>query len=282
MTLDGNAVEEVAALAREGADAQVIYHDVVGAGLVVHTLRADQQIKVLDLEHALAVPRACRGEARIYEPADFVSYVNRLATDSTTLWAHPEQCRVTAVFDDHGAGGLPGWRRHRAVLVIRRDPEWQGWLARNGKLSGQEEFAEFIEDHLNTIIDPDPATMLEISTTFQARRNASFERGTRLQSGDVQLRWTEETTATAGTKGHLEVPERFTVRLAPYLGVDPVELQARLRYRINDGQLRIGYALHRPDVAEQEAFDRIRAFVGENTHVDMHLGEAPSSLHPSH
>lgn len=282
MTLDGNAVEEIAALAREGADAQIIHQDVADVGLVVHTLRHDQQIKVLDLEHLRPAPRACRGEALIYEPADFVSYVNRLATASTTLWAHPESCRVTAVFDDHTDGGTPGWRRHRAVLVIRRDPEWEAWLARNGKLGGQEEFAEFIEDHLTAIIDPDPATMLEVATSFQASRSGSFERGTRLQSGDVQLRWSENTAASAGTRGQLEVPERFTVRLAPYRGVDPVELQARLRYRINDGQLRIGYVLHRPDIAEQEAFDRIRAFVGENTHVDMHLGEPPASLRTSH
>lgn len=278
-TSNATAVTEAAELGRQAANANAIDYEEIQTGLIVRVVRQDERIQTVDLEHTLDAPHGCRGDAKIYEPADYIRYVNRLTTPSTTVWADPDRGTITAVFDDHETGAIPGWRRHRATLTVRRDPEWVAWAGQSGRLGSQEQFAEFIEDHLMAVVDPDPATMLEVATSFQARRNASFDRGTRLQSGDVQLRWTETTTATAGTKGQLEVPERFTVRVAPYLGVAPVDLQARLRWRINDGQLRIGFALHRPDLAEQEAFDHIRGLVDAETAVPIHLGEAPATLH---
>lgn len=283
--LDANAAaspNEVVAAAQLGAHAErskaVPYED-VEAGLVARILTDGERIQVADLEHLMAAPRAPRGDATIYEPADFVSYVNRLATPATTLWADPDRATITAVFDDHTDGHAGGWRRHRAVLAVRPDPDWQTWVGRSGRLGGQEDFAEFVEDNYAAVVDPDPATMLEVASTFQARKSSSFERGTRLTTGDVQLRWSETTSASAGSKGHLEVPEKFTVRIAPYLGVPKVDVLARLRYRIADGNLRIGYVLHRPDVALVEAFDRIRADVMTGVTSDTHLGPAPAQLH---
>lgn len=278
--VEGDAVRTAANLGAEATRARAVPAEDIQAGLVVRVLKDGERIDVTDLEHTLGAPYGPRGTAVIWEPADFVSYVNRLADAATTVWANPDAAMITAVFDDHTDSHTGGWRRHRANLVVRRDPEWQAWLGRSGVLGSQEEFAEHLEDHYGSVVDPDAATMLEIATSFQAHRNSSFERGTRLQSGDVQLRYSDTTQATAGSRGHLDVPETFTVSVAPFLGVAPVDIKARLRYRITEGRLRIGYVLHRPDLAEREAFDRIRADVIAGISVDAHLGEAPAQLHP--
>lgn len=280
IVIDGDAVRSAATLGADAERARAVPFEDVQAGLLVRVLKDGERIDVTDLEHTLGAPHGPRGSAVIWEPADFVSYVNRLASDATTVWANPDACMITAVFDDHTDSSIGGWRRHRANLVIRRDPEWQAWCGRSGILGSQEEFAEHLEDHYASVVDPDAATMLEVATTFQAHRNSSFERGTRLQSGDVQLRYSDTTQATAGARGHLDVPETFTISVAPFLGVTPVEIKARLRYRINEGRLRIGYVLHRPDVAEREAFDRIRADVITGITAQAHLGEAPPQIHP--
>jgi uncharacterized protein YfdQ (DUF2303 family) len=275
-----SGIADAANLGREAERSRGVPFEDVQSGLIARVLDRDERVEVVDLEHTLGAPHHAHGEASIYDPTDFVSYVTRLAGKGTTLWADPDHHKITAIYDDHAAEDAPGWRRHRAVLCLRTDEEWSAWCDKDGKLGPQEWFAEFIEDHAASVVTPDAATMLEIATTFQAVRNASFERGTRLQSGDVQLRWAETTTASAGAKGHLEIPERFTVKLAPYLGVTPVELPARLRWRIRDGHLAIGYKLHRPDLAIREAFDRIRAQVAQNVKVPIHLGAAPLNLHP--
>ncbi|WP_051580634.1 DUF2303 family protein [Pseudonocardia acaciae] len=277
--VNGTAVAEAADLARQAEAAKAVDQAQLERGLVVRVVRHDERIEVTDLEHILTTPREARGAVTVYDPLDFISYLNRLATPATTGWADPESGCVVAVFDDHQPE-RPGWRQHRATLHVRRDPEWAAWTGNDSQLGAQEWFAEFIEDHFMSIVEPDAATMLEISSTFQAARNSSFERGVRLQSGDLQLRFVEETTAKAGTRGQLEVPERFTIRVSPYLGVAPVDLTARLRYRIRDGHLGIGYQLHRPDLAEQEAFNRVRAAVAEHTQVPVHLGQAPTTLRP--
>lgn len=274
------AATTVERLAREAERGHAVPAADVDEGLVVRVLNSDERIEVTDLEHTLPAPHGPRGGATLWEPVDFVSYVNRLASPSTTLWADPDRSRITAVFDDHTSGDVGGWRRHRATLEVRCDPEWSAWRQRDGQLVSQEEFAEFLEDHFAAVVRPDAATMLEVATTFQAHRNSAFERGTRLQSGDVQLRYSDTTTASAGARGHLEVPETFVISVAPYLGVAAVEVTARLRYRISEGRLRIGFALHRPDLAEREAFDRIRAVVVGGVTSDVHLGEAPPQLHP--
>lgn len=280
ITPDDWGVRTVERLTREAERSNAVAFEDVQSGLIVRVVPEGERVDVTDLEYTLPAPHGPRGSAVLWEPADFVSYVNRLGSASTTVWANPDAAMITAVFDDHTDATTGGWRRHRANLVIRRDPEWTAWLSRSGVLGSQEEFAEHLEDHYASVVTPDAATMLEVATTFQAHRNSSFERGTRLQSGDVQLRYSDTTQATAGSRGHLEVPETFVISVAPFLGVAPVEITARLRYRISDGRLRIGYVLHRPDVAEREAFDRIRADVIAGIKADAHLGEAPPQLHP--
>lgn len=271
----------VADVARRAAEAGAITFEDVETGLVVRLHRHDEAIDVLDLERFLPDPRSVRGSANVTHPASFVGYVNRLADPRTTVWADQPGNRVTAVFNDHGGALAGGFRDHSAVFTPERDPDWLAWKERDRRLGTQESFAEFLEEHYGEIVRPDAATMLEIASTFQAKRSASFERATRLQSGDVQLRFSEETSATAGSKGHIEVPTVFVVALTPYVGVDPVEVTARLRYRIKEGgQLGIGYAFHRPEEIERKAFEDLVTLVrsGLREEIPVLYGPAPRAL----
>ncbi|MBB5154989.1 DUF2303 family protein [Saccharopolyspora phatthalungensis] len=248
------------------------------SSVVVRTLREDERLDVTNLEELLDRPRRPRGTALLTDPSDFATYVRRLSTTATTVWADDDDRTVTATFNDHLDGEQAGWRDHRAFLRVQRDEDWSAWLERNSTLMDQEVFAEHLEDRAHTVTNPDAATMLEVALTFQARRNASFSRGTRLDSGDVQLSWQEETTAKAGASGKLEVPEEFTITVAPFLGLTAVPVTARLRWRIRDGQLFIGYRLHRPDLVERTAFGEIRSMLANELEAPVLLGHAPSAF----
>jgi uncharacterized protein YfdQ (DUF2303 family) len=269
-------VQSAAELGRQTAQtAPAAPYDLTPASsVVVRAVRVDERIDTIDLERLLAAPRRMRGSVEVHDPADFAAYVQGMESKETTVWVDDVALRVTAVFNDHHAGGA-GWRDHTAVLEVRRDPDWQAWLARDNQLGGQAEIAEHLEDQVRVIVDPDAATMLEVATSFQARRNASFSRATRVDNGDVQLAWNEETTASAGSSGRLEVPRQFTLRLAPFIGVPPVELIARLRYRLKDGRLTIGYRLDRPDLAERHALVDIRAVIANTISSPVVSGTAP-------
>ncbi len=190
--------------------------------------------------------------------------------DQTTVWVHPTSGRVEAVFDDNGAE--PGYREHRAVLQLQPTPEWTYWAAKDGHMGGQEDFALHIEGGLAEIEQPAAADLLEIAQSFHATKNAAFRSALRLASGEQQFTYSEEIEAKAGRTGQLSVPTTFVLMLAPFVGEEERQVVAKLRYRLHDGRLQIGYQLERPDKVVREALDAVaeqlaakfpRVFVGE-------------------
>jgi uncharacterized protein YfdQ (DUF2303 family) len=213
--------------------------------------------EIIDLERFLSRPRRATGTVRPQTVDDLVRYVQRHDDEeSTTLWVDEDGQQVSAVLNDHPSG-QSAWGDHRAHLQLRLTPEWRRWTALDGKLVGQEDFAEHIELGLPEIVSPDGATMLEIAQSIEGSKSADFKSGHRLQDGNVAIEYVEQTSARAGQKGELDIPARFRLAIAPFLGEEPAEIQARFRYRIAGGGLRLGYLLERPELVIRESIDRI-------------------------
>lgn len=253
------------------------------APFVVERLRDDERLVVQSLESHLPRPLVQRGGVTIHDPSDFAELVNRLHDPNhTALYANVEAGQITAVFDDHAAANVAGWRQHRATLRLKADADWERWAAKDNQLQTQEEFAEFLEDVAHTVVDPDAATLYEIATTFRASVKAAYAGGIKAQSGDVEFTFKEETEAKAGVSGKLAIPQIITVRLAPWMGVDPVELVARFRFRLNGGNIRLAFSLLRPDRARDDAFALVLNNLRENVVEDVPLfkGAAPNEVTP--
>lgn len=60
--------------------------------------------------------------------------------------------------------------------------------------------------------------------------------------------------------------------LRPFQGSEPVALQARFRYRLDDGQLYLGVRLNEPDKALEDAFGRIVDHIQEASPVRINHG----------
>lgn len=260
MSDTNDLVTAAADLGRRDADRELTGTSVQpGAAVYVSKIRDDERVEVTNLERLLAAPLRPRGTAAIHHPEDFAEYVNRLGDPTyTTVWADPVAGKFVAVFDDHQDSDNAGWRSHTATLTLQDDPDWVAWMQRDGRLSDQAAFADHLEDLAHTVVSPDAATMIEVATSFNAKRSVNFASAVRVDSGDIALTYEEQTKASA-KKGTIEVPAEFVVRIAPFLGTEPSEIKARLRYRVGDGHLSIGYALLRPDVVRR---DIIAALVG--------------------
>lgn len=227
------------------------------------TTPAGGTTKVIDLDELREplnpYPSRKRGTVTVRDADSFNAYLDRHSTIHTEVWADRERGQIVAVINGHApkADGNPGHGDHRATLALRKTPAWQAWENLNGKMLGQAQFAEHIEDRQIDIVDPKPADMLEVVQTFKAAKKVDFESSQRLSSGEVVLEYRETVAAQAGKKGQLTIPERFTLGLQPYEGSDGYRVTARLRYRINDGALYLGYALDRPEDILQGAFDDV-------------------------
>lgn len=238
----------------------------------------------IDLERFDPHPRRKHGVVHLHTPSSLTRYVCAHAGVATMLYADATRAAVVAVLNDHQAvvdGNEPGWGDHIAGLTLRHTPEWVAWAGASGMWKEQDEFAEFVEDHIDDVVSPAGAELLELARTFEATKGAEFRSAIRLDSGQRQLTCAETITARAGQTGQIVIPERFTLGLAPFEGVDPYRIEARLRYRINDGSLLLGFVLDRTERLLRAVFDdivqRIEVETGRPVINGVYSGSRPSA-----
>lgn len=293
--LDEGAVNAAAAWGRRYVEATERPYEGTGDAadhVRVYRTLDDEQLTTVDYERFQYVPNRARGGATFDQPDSFAQYVTELhegvESTPTRMYAVTEERQVTAVFNDHRTATTPGWRDHTATYGALVDEDWQAWRSRDGNLSDQVGFGEFLEDHLHNIVRPDgaeyakyptAAEVLQAALQLTARRQGSFKSSTRLDNGDVEFAFEQTTQATAGGS-QVAVPERFCLQLSPFVGHPPVLVNARLRYRATDQGLRIGFRLMRPDQAERDAFEAITREIASGTPEDVPLlwGRPPAPV----
>jgi uncharacterized protein YfdQ (DUF2303 family) len=231
-------------------------------------------VEVVHGREPLDAPLRKTGTVRLLDADSFAAYVLKHADDDATeLYADPRTPSVTAVLNGHRAApDSTGHGDHRALLVFQPTPSWQRWAAHDGKLLTQVQFAEHIEASLPNIVTPPGADMLELAETFQAHTKVQFVSSTHLGSGQRQLTYREEVEAGAGPRGDIVIPKEFELGLVPYEGAHRYKVTARLRYRINDGRLQLGYVLDRPEDVQRNAFDDVLTQVQAATERTALLG----------
>lgn len=234
--------------------------------------------EVIDLERYLDAPRRPRGTATLHTGQSLAAYVNEAGDkDDTSLYADVEKHSIVGVLnDDHGAAA--GWRDRRAQLTLRTTEAWDTWTAADGKPMSQTDFAELVEDRLIDILNPPGAELLELAQTLQVNSKVNFRQSNRLADGQHQLTYEETNEASAGTLGQITVPPTFTLLLQPFEGSDTQEVTARLRYRVREGRLAIGYRLERPLDVLAEAFNEVLAQVESDTGLTAYHGSPPAPL----
>lgn len=158
------------------------------------------------------------------------------------------------------------WRDNQARFVPTKSVEWDRWTKQDRKAMSQLEFASWIEDNMGDIAAvegmPNASQMLEMALQFEAVADKKFKSHTRLQSGGVSLEYVD--TEDSATRARMSMFERFSLGLPVLQGGDAYRLDARLKYRIRDGQLALWYELVRPDkVLEAAARDLVQKIKDE-------------------
>lgn len=203
-------------------------------------------IETVNIEPGNAVPMRPRGTTQVFDAASFneLLAVNDTA-GSTTIYINRDANTpsIVAVLNGNGSTG-PGWGDFRAEIVFRFTPQWKRWTSIDGKMMDQSAFAEFVEDNMADIVSPPGAEMLEIAQYLSATRSVDFKSAIRLSSGQIQFQNVESIDAKVGA-GQVAIPETITLGIAPVFGLPPFRVEARFRYRVQDGKLRLGIKLQR-------------------------------------
>lgn len=226
---------------------------------------------IMSLEAFCAAPARIRTTVKLYEAASFTKYLTAFKDSGTAIFADREKLTLVGFLDYHQSAQAPRWCSHNAWLVLRRTEAWVRWTNANGKRMDQVTFASFLEDNLVDIASPDGATLLEMAKNFEIKRDVAFSSAVRLDNGQHQFTYVEEGTGTS-QKGQITIPDRFVLGLAPVEGVEPYRVDARLRYRMQDGKLAIWFDLLRPEDYLKAAFESVVVFVKAQTGLDVFMG----------
>jgi len=225
---------------------------------------------------AAPAPVRKQGVIELASVDSFVTFCKeQQAETSGYIYANPDTRSMVAVLNDNRAASA-GWRDHQAKFQAKFTPEFTRWLENNGhqRAKTQTDFAEFIEDNLADITEPAAQQLLEIATTIQAKTDINFSSAKRLHDGQVQLGYTETINASAGVNGALQIPKEFALGLRIFKNGEGYKLRARLKYRLNSGQVKFWYELDRPERAVEDAFAGYVETVSKQSGYVVLLGNA--------
>mgnify|MGYP003455401288 FL=1 len=246
---------EAAAVAEIAEQAALEQRVPISAGEIYLVRKGDGGFGQIDTDDYAANPRHERASRTVTDAKSFVDYVNRHKRDGTEVFAHTAYSAVVAVIDSHEAtGGVPGHQQHTLRLALEKSKAWEAWEAIDGKLLEQGAFADLLDDRYIDFIDPDPARMIDIATTFQAKTGVDFDSGIRTDNGEVKLSYKETVTARAGQTGEIEIPKKVQLALRPYVGGPIYYIWAHFRYRLRGASVSLGFKLERPENVLDAAF----------------------------
>lgn len=249
------------------------------------------RVEHLPWERAHERPFAKRAERHLTDIDSLVEYVRKHAVaGETEVYVSPGgtgwNAFVEAIIDDHSKDAA-GWGDHRATVHLPQSVQLQAWRAQNDKYLDQIAFAEFIESNLSDIVEPDAAELLEVVSTLQSTNKVAFNSAVRLDNGQVQVKYHEDISATAGREATLEIPQEFKIAVPVFEFGTRYAIKARLRYRVREQKLVLAYVLERLDdivrnalaTGDESVLNTLRAALssGDDAPVPVYLGSAGSA-----
>ncbi len=248
--------------------------DALRQGSPVHTLNNGREVMLVPNEFSVKTvsefdstpPRIIAGRP-LHDGESLARYAQRYKSANSLMLADINASTIVVALDYHGPNE-PSNVDHVAFWQVQHSEEFRTWKNFCGKLHGQGDFVAFLEENVIDIIEPEPASMLELAKDFSANKTISFKSARRLDNGDRKLTYVEET----GTSGGIEIPQKIKLSMPIFFREEPVEFSAWFRYRINDGELKLGFDMLRMEPVLQAAFNSAVYRVSEEADLEPYFG----------
>jgi uncharacterized protein YfdQ (DUF2303 family) len=246
---------------------------------IVLVTAKDRQIHSIQpfVDEIRSQPRRHKGFASLGTIDSFVQYCLAYRTPHTIVLVddEPSSPSMRAVFNYHEGSSAertsdPGFRDYGALYHFPISDEWTAWERIDGETMDQRVFAEFLEDRITDVVDPnsaaktysalaktlglEPATpgkLLALSRGLTVHASSKVAEHRNLSTGEGQVAF--ETTHKDERGEQLRVPGLFVIAIPVFKHEEPVPLAVRLRYRVRSGQILWTVKLHQADVAWLQA-----------------------------
>lgn len=245
-----------------------------------------EQITSANKAEVLA-PKIVTQAVKLQDCDSLCAYLNRFKNDESLMFADINTNTIVGIVDYHAKPGEDGkiaanHGAHRATLVLPFSIEWQVWKAIDGKLMSHLDFANHLEENDVDIlplgimkdgqgnqVEDAPTTIHELIREMQVR--SSYGASTAIRNGDyvnVEMQKGDDVT----TKRNVALPLSIDLNIPVYFGEQPILMKALIRRKVEDGSLRLGIKLVRPEEKRQDEFKRIVAEIEHDTMLPAHYG----------
>lgn len=231
-------------------DADLIDEPDADAPLYLVTANGENglQTEVVDVRGKVpaAFPPRTPERRTVTDTASFLAEVTRrpLLQGLSTVWGNRDKGQVSVIYNELGTDATADYTRRNDVLALQfvADPDWATLFnAADGKFHSQLDFGDLIEQAGHLITSHQAADVMEIIDSIRASSKGSFESGIKRATSSVNLTYSEEVSAKAGTATRqLEVPREITLSARPFEDYPVIEIRCWLRLNISQGQLRLG------------------------------------------
>lgn len=216
--------------------------------LVTANTESGLQTEVVDVRGQVpaAFPPRTPDRRTVTDTASFLAEVTRrpLLQGLSTVWGNRDKGQVSVIYNELGTDATADYTRRNDVLALQfvADPDWATLFnAADGKFHSQLEFGDLIEQAGHLITSHQAADVMEIIDSIRASSKGSFESGIKRATSSVNLTYSEEVSAKAGTATRqLEIPREITLSARPFEDYPVIEVRCWLRLNISQGQLGLG------------------------------------------
>lgn len=238
--------------------------------------------EVKSLESLMANPRRARAQVTVRDHQAFIEYVTRHKGPGTIIFAEVNENggSFTAIIDYHPpiqsatSEQIAQWGEHVCKYVCEFTPEWKRWAALSGKVQSQLKFALFVEENMFDISTPAPTEMLEIVKTLEATQGAKFKSGLRLDNGDRDFSYAQQTEGRAGSQGSLTIPQKFTLKFPIFVNGPAYATECRFRWNVDGGDLQLGFEMEKPHKQIELALLDAQLAIRDTLQLPVLLGSA--------
>lgn len=195
-------------------------------------------------------PYRCCGTVKLLTLEDFKRFVSSRVSGASAPMIFVYRQAVRAVFN------MDGWQDDVAVFPIEYTPEWLAWTGKDERTMKQDEFCDFLEDHLKEIVQPCGSELLEMVANFRQMTRVEYGSSYRGADGQIVLEYKEDKQGAGGRD--MALPSEFVLHIPVIRGAEKMtiyEVHARLRVRVDKDthKLTLQYILVRPDVPQDNA-----------------------------
>lgn len=206
------------------------------------------QVEVVDVRGKVpaAFPPRAPERRTVTDTASFLAEVARrpLLQGLSTVWGNRDKGQVSVIYNELPADATADYTRRSDVLTLQfvADPDWATLFnAADGRFHSQLEFGDLIEQAGHLITSHPAAEIVEIVDSVRASSKGAFESNIKRATGSVNLTYSEEVSAKAGTATRqLEVPREITLSARPFEDYPLIEIRCWLRINVSQGQLGLG------------------------------------------